>query len=102
MNQQAETEAYRTLLDLSYKKTGFIPPEMLVRHVLTLYDGSDWPVRRAAMEAALRRFEFARKDGLRIATPPAGREPFGIYTTRRSREQARPYRTLLACVQPLQ
>ena len=102
MNEQAETEAYRTLLDLAYNKTGSIPPEMLVRHVLALYDGSDWPVRRAAMEAALRRFEFARKDGLRIATPPAGREPFGIYTTRRSREQARPYRTLLACVQPLQ
>ena len=101
MNEKAETEAYRTLLDLAYKKTGAIPPELLARHVLAIYDGSDWPVRRAAMEAALRRSEFARKDGLRVATRPAGRQPFGIYTTRRSREQARPYRTLLACVQPL-
>ncbi len=74
MNEKAETEAYRTLLDLAYKKTGAIPPELLARHVLAIYDGSDWPVRRAAMEAALRRSEFARKDGLRVATRPAGRQ----------------------------
>jgi superfamily II DNA or RNA helicase len=95
-------EAFETLVHLGQRKTGRIPPDLLVRHVLTRYSEADWPVQRAALEALLRRIEFARRDGLRVTSRPARHAPFGAYETRPSRGPTRPYRTLLRRLEPLE
>ena len=95
-----ETEAYRVLLSRANRRTGPIPAPLLVKHVLAVTRGADWPVQREAMEALLRRLSFARKDGLRIATRPPGRLVLGPYTTRRRGTSARPYRTVLESIDP--
>ena len=97
-----ETEGFRVLLDLSRNKFRTIPRETMVRHVLETYREADWPVQRAAMEALLRRVESARREKLRICSKPGGGGPFGFYRTRRPRETARPYDTLLESLDPLQ
>ena len=81
-----ESEAERVLLGLARRKTGAIPAEILVRHVLELYHAADWPVKKAAMEALLRRCSVAQKDALRIAARPGNGSPFGHYRVRRKRE----------------
>jgi len=48
-------EAYATLLQIAGRRTLHIPAEILVRCVLALPGEWDWPVRRAALEAVLRR-----------------------------------------------
>jgi len=96
-----ETEAHRVLVGLAHNKTGAIPPELLVQHVLALYRDADWPVRRAAMEALLRRCEVGRRDRLRVAEKPPGSDCFGLYRMRRAGETARPYRTMLESLEPL-
>ena len=96
-----ETEAFRTLLSLAHKKTGAVPEDLLVRHVMRITQGGDWPLRRAALEACLRRFDFAARDELRVAARPPGVRVFGIYHTRRSRSRQRPYETLLERLDPL-
>jgi hypothetical protein len=59
-------------------------------------------VQRDALEALLRRFAFGRADQLQIvARPPKGRR-LGLYATRRPGSPARPYRTLLRRVEPLE
>jgi len=102
-----DTEAFQVLLSLAHDKTGSVPAEILVHHVMRITRGADWPVRRAAMEACLRRFEFARRDELRVAEQPPGRQVFGLYRTRRSgaagrqRSRRRPYETVLHRLDPL-
>ncbi len=102
-----DTEAYQVLLFLAHDDTGSVPAEILVHHVMRITRGADWPVRRAAMEACLRRFEFARRDELRVAERPPGRQVFGVYRTRRSgaagrqRTHRRPYETVLQSLDPL-
>ncbi|MBN2362346.1 MAG: DEAD/DEAH box helicase [Deltaproteobacteria bacterium] len=90
-----ESEAYRLLFDLARRRTGSIDTDLVVRHVLAVTEGADWPVRRAAMEALLRRFGFAKRDGLRIRERPPQKAVFGLYTTQRKGSDARPYFTLL-------
>jgi hypothetical protein len=98
---EAETEAFKTLLARAQRRTGHVPPEAIVHHVLSVTAGADWPVQRDALDALLRRVAFARADRLRIlARPPKGRR-LGLYTTRRPGSPARPYRTLLRAVEPL-
>ncbi len=101
MEELENTEAYRVMLGMSQIKSGSIPPEILARHALESHRIADWPVQRAAMEALLRRCESGRRDRLRVCSRPPGGEPFGIYETRRPREQVRPYNTLLESLQPL-
>ena len=96
-----EAESFRVLLGLLRNKFRTIPRETMVRHVLETYREADWPVQRAAMEALLRRAESARREKLRICSKPGGGEPFGLYRTRRPREPARPYHTLLESLDPL-
>lgn len=38
----AESEAYQMLLARAHRKTGAIPPEIVVRHVLAVTAGADW------------------------------------------------------------
>ena len=96
-----QREAYETLLQMATRRTGRIPPALLAGHVVDVYREADWPVKRAAMEALLRRLDFARKDALRVAAGPKGR-PLGLYRTRPRRGTARPYRTSLRSLAPLE
>jgi len=98
----AEAEVYQTLLARAHRKTGAIPPELIVRHVLSVTAGADWPVQREALEALLRRVTFGKSDGLQILSRPAGGRLLGLYATRRKGSSARPYRTLLRGVDPLE
>ncbi len=97
----ADTEGARVLRSLAHRKTGRIPVDLVVRHVIAVTADADWPVRRAAMEALLRRLDFAERDRLHVASrPPEGRL-LGSYTTRSRARGSRPYRSLLGSVEPL-
>jgi hypothetical protein len=96
-----EAEAYQTLLARAHRKTGAVAPELVVRHVLSVTGDADWPVRREALEALLRRIAFGKADGLQIVSRPAAGGLLGLYTTRRKGSAARPYRTLLRRVEPI-
>src|SRR5881409_1494462 len=94
-----ESETYRTLLARAHRRTGGVPPERLVRHVLSVTHGGDWPVQRDALDAALRRCASTHSDEIQIVGLPRGR--LGLYATRRRESRARPYRTLLRRIEPL-
>ena len=95
-----ESETYQTLLARAHRRTGGVPPESIVRHVLSVTQGGDWPVQRDALEAVLRRCASAHTDEIQIVGRPRGR-PLGLYATRRRGSRARPYRTLLRRIEPL-
>jgi superfamily II DNA or RNA helicase len=96
-----EAEARDALLARAQRKTGRVPPDLIVRHVLAVTRGGDWPVQREALDALIRRFAFGRADGLQIvARPPRGRI-LGRYATRRRGSASRPYRTVLRGIEPL-
>jgi hypothetical protein len=96
----AVTETYQTLLARAYRRTGGVPPESIVRHVLAVTHGGDWPVRRDALDAVLRRCASAHTDAIQAVRRPPGRLS-GLYATRRRGSRARPYRTLLRRIEPL-
>jgi hypothetical protein len=95
-----ESETYQTLIARAHRRTGGVPPERIVRHVLSVTHGGDWPVQRDALDAVLRRCASARTDEIQIVRRPPGRL-LGLYATRRRGSRARPYRTLLRRVEPL-
>ena len=96
-----EGEAYRTLLQRLGRKSGKLPADLLVRHVMACVPSGEWPVRVEAMDAVSRRLEAARKDDLRIvAKPPAG-GVLGQYATGRKNSDARPYDIVLRGVDPI-
>jgi superfamily II DNA or RNA helicase len=97
-----DDEAYETLLSRAHRKTGAVPAKLIVRHVLAVTANADWPVRREALEALLRRIAFGKADGLRIVSRPSGGRLLGLYATRRKDSSARPYRTLLRRVDPIE
>jgi len=74
-----EQEAYQVLLSRAHRKTGAIPAELLVRHVLSTTADADWPVKREALEALLRRLSFGKADGLSIASRPSAGRLLGLY-----------------------
>jgi hypothetical protein len=96
----SESEAYQTLLARAHRRTGGVPPESIVLHVLSVTRGGDWPVQRDALDAVLRRCAAAHTDEIRILRRPRGRL-LGLYATRRRDSHARPYRTLLRRAKPL-
>src|ERR1700681_431599 len=89
-----ESETYHTLLARAHRRTGGVPSESIVRHVLSVTRGGDWPVQRDALEAVLRRCASTHTDEIQIVRRPLGRL-LGLYATRRHGSRARPYRTLL-------
>ncbi len=95
-----DTETYETLLARARRRTGAIPPEVVVHHVLSVARDGDWPVRREALEAVLRRLAGAKSEGLQVASRPAGGRVLGHYRTRRNGLPTRPYRTLLRRLHP--
>jgi superfamily II DNA or RNA helicase len=94
-------EAFQELRSRASGKLGSLPADTVARQVLAVTAGADWPVQRAALEAIIRRFTFARRDGLEVASRPRGQLGLGSYRTRRHRDSARPYQTLLAAVSPV-
>jgi hypothetical protein len=110
-------ETLSELRSLAGRRTGRVPPELLARHVLSVTVGGDWPLRRAAMEAILRRCKFGERDGLVVAGAPGG-SIFGGYVTARASAprragrratrartrvvEPRPYATLLKRLDPLE
>ena len=97
-----EMEAYQELLSQASKRTGKIRPEVLVRHVMTIVPAPEWPVRVEAMDALIRRIESIKQEKLRLESRPAEGRLLGIYATRRPGSGARPYRTLLLGVDPIE
>ncbi|MBI3047738.1 MAG: DEAD/DEAH box helicase [Acidobacteria bacterium] len=95
-----ESETYQTLLARAHRRTGGVPPESIVRHVLSVTHGGDWPVQHDALDAVLRRCASAHTDEIQIVGRPQGRL-LGLYATRRQGSRARPYRTLLRRIEPL-
>ncbi len=69
----AHAEARRALLGEAHRKTGAVPPDLLVDHVLATTTGAPWPVQLGAFEAVLRRLAFAKRDGLEVGAAPARR-----------------------------
>jgi superfamily II DNA or RNA helicase len=94
-----DTETYQALLARAHRHTGAVPPDRLARHVLSVTRGADWPVQREALEAVLRRCASARADDIRVRRSSRARP--GLYLTRRAGSRARPYRTLLRALDPL-
>ena len=78
-----ETEAFHELITRVGRRTGKIPADLMVRHVLACVPPHEWPTRVEAMDAVLRRLEAARKDSLRVETRPAEGRLLGLYVTRR-------------------
>ncbi len=95
-----ESDTYQTLLARAQRRTGHVPAERIVRHVLSVTHGGDWPVRRDALDAVLRRCVSSRTDEIQILGRPRGRQ-MGLYATRRAGSRARPYRTLLRRIDPI-
>ena len=74
----SDSETFEALRQLAGRRTLPIPSETLIRHVLALPGKWDWPVRRAAFEAVLRRLASARTQELVVLDSPA-RGSFGRF-----------------------
>ncbi|HUE85816.1 MAG TPA: hypothetical protein VMO26_07025, partial [Vicinamibacterales bacterium] len=61
-----EHETYQTLLARARRRTGAVPADCIVRHVLSVTLGGDWPVQRDALDAVLRRCASTRTDEIQI------------------------------------
>jgi superfamily II DNA or RNA helicase len=96
----SDSETFQTLLARAHRRTGRVPPESVVRHVLSIARGGDWPVQRDALEAVLRRCASTHSDEIQIVGRPRGLR-LGLYSTRRRGSRAHPYRTLLRRIEPL-
>jgi superfamily II DNA or RNA helicase len=97
----ADDEAYETLVQIAGRRTSPVPAEILVRHALALPGSWDWPVRRAAFEAILRRFESVRGQELGVLEGPR-RGPWGRYRLGRGGAGAvLPYDVRLSSVAPV-
>ena len=96
-----QTEAYQELLSRHGRKTGNIPPELIIRHLLSCIPPEEWPTRADAMDAVVRRLDSIRRENLRVEARPADGRLLGFYLTRRSGSAARPYRTVLHAVDPI-
>src|SRR5579864_8855617 len=75
---QDDTEAHAALVELAARRTLHIPADLLARHVLALPGAWDWPVRRAAMEAIVRRIASVRVQEISVPRAPQ-RGPWGRY-----------------------
>jgi len=89
------------LCSLAEGQSGAIPAETLAGLAMSVTEGADWPVRRAALEAGLRRVASCASDELRVASRPSKGEPFGAYRTRRRGGRPRPHTTVLESAAPL-
>jgi hypothetical protein len=93
------SEAHEALMQMAGRRTLPVPADMIVRHALSLPGEWDWPVRRAALEALLRRFASARTQEIAVVDGP-GRSPWGRYRLGRAEaEGTLPYDVRLFSVE---
>src|SRR5512133_2162918 len=101
-----ETVAFLT--DRAHARFGKIPTKLIVDQVLRVTEGTDFPVRRAAIEALERRLDNTKREGLHVVSMPDA-APGWQYrvariaesgTGRRARE-SRPYLTEFSQIEPL-
>jgi superfamily II DNA or RNA helicase len=98
---ESTSEAIAMLVDMAGRKTLPIPPLMLAEHTMALPGSWDWPVRRAAFEAIVRRLASAKTQELSLLEKPAS-GPFGPYLVDNPQvEGARPYHVHLYGLSPL-
>jgi superfamily II DNA or RNA helicase len=96
-----DAEAHLALVELAGRRTLHIPADLLARHVLALPGSWDWSVRRAAMEAVLRRIASVRVQEISVAKAPQ-RGPWGRYILGRAdADGALPYDARLSSLAPL-
>ena len=97
-------ETWQALIDLAVRP--LVPAPLLAAQALEVTRGADWPVRRAAMEALLRRAKSAESEELSAVGVPARGRPFGSYTVARAalhsrrRKDQRPYAVQLESLVP--
>ncbi len=74
-------ETHAQLVADAHRRTGRVPPELVATHLLSVTTGGDWPLRREALEALLRRVKAAREssEAWTLAARPRGRSPLGAY-----------------------
>ena len=93
-------EALEALVQVAGRRTFPIPADLLARHALDLPGEWDWPVRRAALEALLRRLASARSQRIVVAIEPR-RGAWGRYVLARpDDDEALPYDVRLSSVRP--
>lgn len=97
-----ETEAYRALCGMVGRKSGSIPVEVVVRHVLNVTKDMDWPVKKVACDEILKRLSFSRRDNLKVIRRPEIRKVVGEYQIGISRSNTRPYRTVIRAFDPIE
>jgi superfamily II DNA or RNA helicase len=96
-----DTEAQQTLVQMAGRRTLPIPAGLIASHVLALPGRWDWPVRRAAFEAVLRRLASVRAQGITVAQGPA-RSPWGRYRLERAdADGTLPYDVRLSSLVPV-
>jgi superfamily II DNA or RNA helicase len=94
-------EARESLLQIAGRRAQPIPAKLLVEHILALPEPWDWPVRREALEAILRRVASVRTQELAVADAPR-RSPWGRYRLARAdASEALPYDVRLWSLSPL-
>jgi superfamily II DNA or RNA helicase len=97
-----ESEAYQELMTRAGRRTGDVPADLIVRHVMGCVPPHEWPTRVEALDAVLRRLDAARKDSLRVESRPAEGRHLGVYVTQRPGTGSRPYRTILLGIDPIE
>ena len=96
-----DSEAYQVLVQMAGRRTLPVPGDLIARHVLALQGSWDWPVRRAAMEAVLRRFGSVRGQEIAVLEAPE-KGPWGRYRLGRAgADGALPYDVRLWSVDPV-
>lgn len=100
---RADGEAVEALTGLCERRFGAIDPARMAAHLARVSPEADWRMVRASVDALARRYAFAQRDELRIASRPAGGAVLGTYSTRSATAEkgARPYVTELLGVAPL-
>jgi hypothetical protein len=98
---KADSEACEMLVQIAGRRTMPIPAELLAQHTLALPGRWDWPVRRAAFEAILRRLASVRTQQIAVVDGP-GRKPWGRYLLARAEADGTlPYDVRLSSVAPV-
>jgi superfamily II DNA or RNA helicase len=103
-------ETWDALIDIAGRGAG-VPPALLAAQVFRVTGGADWPVRRAAMEALIRRARSAQGEQLVVASGPGRGQIWGRYAVgraaagsgergRRKARAPRPYSVALESLLP--
>jgi SNF2 domain-containing protein/helicase-like protein len=103
-------ETRAVLLEVARRKSGRLPAGWLVEQALRVTAEADWPARRAALDALLRRSSFAARDELTVAERPAHTGELGRYILAgvrrrqgadRAKAERRPYEIEVYGIEPL-